>query len=140
MFIVAYDIDGVILHHTVPQRQIVNAAYYCYFLRNHIRPALRRKRQYLLATNPIILHDNARAHTANVVTDLLRRWRREILEQSPYSPDMSPCDYDLFAKMKEPLRRLRYNTRGVIIRAVGRSLLDINVNVFTSGNKVISEL
>jgi hypothetical protein len=33
MFIVAYDIDGVILHHTVPQRQTVNAAYYCNFLR-----------------------------------------------------------------------------------------------------------
>jgi len=110
MFIVAYDIDGMILHHTVPQRQTVNAAYYNSFLRNHLRPALRRKRQRLLATNPIILHDNARAHTANVVTDLLRLWRWEILEQPPYSPDMNPCDYDLFAKMKEPLRGLRYNT------------------------------
>jgi len=103
MFIVAYDIDGVILHHTAPQRQTVNAAYYCSFLRNHLRPSLSRKRQHLLATNPTILHDNARAYTANIVTDLLRCWRWEILEQPPYSPDMSPCDYDLFAKMKEPL-------------------------------------
>jgi len=80
----------------------------------------------LVGNNPIILHGNARAHNANVVTDLLRRWRWEILEQPPYSPDMSPCDYDLFAKMKEPLRGIRYNTREAIIRAVGRSLLDIN--------------
>jgi len=80
----------------------------------------------LLATNPIILHDNARAHIANVVMDLLRRWRWEILEQPPYSPDMSPCDYDLLAKMKEPLRGIRYDTREAIICAVGRSLLDIN--------------
>ena len=99
MFIVAYDIDGVILHHSVPQRQTLNAAYYCSFLHNHLCPALRRKWQHLLATNPIILHDNARAHTANVVTDLLHRWQWEKLEQLPYSPDMSPCDYDLFAKM-----------------------------------------
>ena len=99
----AYDIDEVILHHTVPQRQTVNAAYYCIFLRNHLCPALRRKRQHLLATYPIILHDNARTYTANIVTDLLRCWRWEILGQPPYSPDMSPCDYDLFAKMKEPL-------------------------------------
>ena len=68
--------------------------------------------------------DNARAHTANVVTDLLRRWRWEILEQPSYSPDMSPCDHDLFVKMNEPLRGIRYNTREVIIRAVGRSMLD----------------
>jgi hypothetical protein len=39
---------------------------------------------------------------------------------------MSPCDYDLFAKMKEPLRGTRYNTREEIIRGVGQSLLDIN--------------
>ena len=32
MFIVAYDIDGVILHHTVSARKMVNTAYYCMFL------------------------------------------------------------------------------------------------------------
>ena len=80
----------------------------------------------MLATNLIILHDNERAHTASVVTDLLRRWPWEILEQLPYSPDMSPCEFDLFAKMKAPLRGIRYNTREAIIHAVGRSLLDIN--------------
>jgi hypothetical protein len=41
---------------------------------------------------------------------------------------MSPCDYELFAKMNEPLRGTRYNTREEIIRAVGRSLLDINTS------------
>jgi hypothetical protein len=51
--------------------------------------------------SPIILHDNARAPTADAVEDLLRRW--EILEHPPYSPDISPCDYDPFTKMKEPL-------------------------------------
>ena len=35
MFIVAYGIDGVILYHTVPPRQTVNAA--------HLRPAIRKK-------------------------------------------------------------------------------------------------
>jgi hypothetical protein len=34
--------------------------------------------------------------------------------------------YDLFGKMKEPLRMTRYNTSEEIIRAVGRSLLDVN--------------
>jgi hypothetical protein len=27
----------------------------------------------------------------------------ELLEHPPYSPDMSPCDYDLFGKMEETL-------------------------------------
>ncbi|KAJ4452182.1 hypothetical protein ANN_03700 [Periplaneta americana] len=103
MFIVAYDIDGVILHHAVPPRQTVNADYYCRFLQHHLRPALRRKRRHLGVQNPIILHDNAKSHTAAAVKDLLRRWQWEILEHPPYSLDMSPCNYDLFAKVKEPL-------------------------------------
>jgi hypothetical protein len=48
-----------------------------------------------------------------------------VMEHPPYSPDMSPCDYELFAKMKE-LRGTRCNTREGIIGAVGRSLLGIN--------------
>jgi transposase len=55
----------------------------------------------------LILHDNARAHTADAVKDLIRSWRWEILEHPSYSPDMSPCVFDLFAKMKEPLRGTR---------------------------------
>ncbi|KAJ4450833.1 hypothetical protein ANN_02264 [Periplaneta americana] len=71
MFIVAYDIDGVILHHAVPPRQTVNADYYCRFLQHHLRLALRRKRRHLGVQNPIILHDNAKSHTAAAVKDLL---------------------------------------------------------------------
>jgi hypothetical protein len=54
---------------------------------------------------------------------------------------MSPCDYEPFSKIKEPLpgirdntreaikeplRGIRDNTREAIIGAVGQSLLDIN--------------
>ena len=75
--------------------------------------------------NSIILHDNARSHTA-AVTDLLCCWQWEILEHPPYSPDMSSCDYDLFAKVKEPVWGSRYNTRDELIRARGRSIRNIN--------------
>ena len=39
---------------------------------------------------------------------------------------MNPCDYDLFAKLKEPLQGTRYNTRDKLIRAIGRSIRNIN--------------
>ena len=70
MFIVAYDNDGVILHHAVPPTKTVSAAYYCTFFQHHIRPALRRKRRHLVVQNPIIIHYNSAA-----VTDLLRLWQ-----------------------------------------------------------------
>ena len=41
---------------------------------------------------------------------------------------LSPCDYDLFAKVKESLRGTRYNTTVELIRAIGRSIQNINKN------------
>ena len=38
MFIVAFEIDGIILHHAVPPRQMVNAAYYCTVVANKTGP------------------------------------------------------------------------------------------------------
>ena len=55
-----------------------------------------------------------------VFSQVLRRWQWEILEHPPYSPDMSPWDYNLFVKVKEPLRGTRYVTRDELIRAIGR--------------------
>ena len=39
---------------------------------------------------------------------------------------MSPSDYDLFAKVRDLLRRTQYNTRDELIRAIGRSIRNIN--------------
>ena len=66
------------------------------------------------------------SHTAAAVTDLLRLWQWEILEHPPYSLHVSSCDYDLFAKVKEPLRGIRDNTRYKLIRAIGWSIRNIN--------------
>ncbi|KAJ4436308.1 hypothetical protein ANN_18939 [Periplaneta americana] len=105
-------------------------------VKHQLRPALRRKRRHLVVQNPIILHDNARSHTTAAVKDFLHRWQWEILEHPPYSLDMSSCDYDLFTKVKEPLRGTQYNTRDELIRAIGRdedmqslaSLMSVNNN------------
>ena len=93
---------------------------------------LRRKRRNLVVQNPTNLHDNARSRSA-AVTDLLRCWQWEILEHPPYSPDVSPCDYDLFIKVKEPLRGTQYNTRDELICAVGWSIWNINKNGHADG-------
>ena len=66
-------------------------------------------------------------------TDLLWCWQWEILEHQPYSPNMSPCDYNLFAKVKKPLLGIRYNTRHDLNRAIGWSLWNINKDGHADG-------
>ena len=43
-----------------------------------------------------------------------------------YSPDISPCDYDLIPKMKMPMRGKRYRTIEDVKHAAERSLRTIN--------------
>ena len=90
MLILAYDWDGVIVNHTVPRGQTVNAAYYCSFLQDHLLAALRRKWRHHMVTPPIVLHDNARAHIAGVVSALLNRWGWEVLYHLPILPTSVP--------------------------------------------------
>ena len=41
----------------------------------------------------ILLHDNARPHTANLVRDKLQRFGWETFQHPPYIPDLSPSDF-----------------------------------------------
>ena len=84
-------------------------AYYAAYLQNHLRRAVRFKRPQL--QNVIILQDNATPHKAICVKVLLRRRRWEVLEHPLYSPDLSPCDYDLMPELKAPLCAHRFCTR-----------------------------
>ena len=121
MVILAYDVLGVILCHFAPHGETVNAQYYAAYLQNHLRRAVKRQRPKL--QNVIILHDNATPHKAICIKDLLRRWRWEVLEHPPYSPDLSPCDYDLIPKLKAPLRGHRFRTLDDIAIAVQRLIM-----------------
>ena len=48
-------------------------------------------------------------HGVNGVTSLLGPYEWETLDHPTYSPDISPCDFDLFPKLKEDMRGIRYN-------------------------------
>lgn len=56
----------------------------------------------------ILLHDNARPHTAKKIKKLISDLKWELLEHPPYSPDLSPSDYFLFSPLKNYLRGIRY--------------------------------
>ena len=50
----------------------------------------------------------------------------EVLDHPPYSPDLSPPDFDLFPKLKEPLRGVRYDSLDELECAVNAEVRRIN--------------
>ena len=63
--------------------------------------AIKSKRLRMLSDEIILLHDNARPHTVNVVRDNIQRFGWDILQHPPYIPDLSPCDLHIFATWRK---------------------------------------
>ena len=56
-----------------------------------------------------VLHqDNAPAHNALSVKTFLTKHKITLLEHTPYSPDLAPCDFFLFPKIKSALKGTRF--------------------------------
>jgi transposase len=87
---------------------------------------MHKNRPHLLGDGPLILQDNARPHLQKVVTYLLIKYEWEVLPHAPYSPDMSPPDFDLFHKLKEPMRGHRFPSLEEVPAAVTRAIRGLN--------------
>ncbi|GFR79498.1 histone-lysine n-methyltransferase setmar-like protein [Elysia marginata] len=117
MHMIFFDMNGVILRWPVPIGTTIKPQYYKKELQDKLRLAIRKKRPGLLESGILFHHDNAPVHTALVVTDILAGHKWELLEHHRYSPDLAPCDFHLFSKMKEHLRGQRLETEEDIIQA-----------------------
>ena len=58
-----------------------------------------------------LLYDNAFSHKCEVVTSFLASEKVKVLHHPPYSPDLSPCDFFLFPRLKKMLSGNKYTSR-----------------------------
>ena len=103
-----FDSTGMIYMHWVPTGQTVNKEYYVEFLRE-FRKRFYRKRPALFKSGQWHFHqDNTPVHYSILVTDYLTKMGIKTVPHRPYSPDLAPCDFWLFPKLKEKLKGCRY--------------------------------
>jgi len=132
MTIFANDCKGVIMADRVPSGTTVTAAYYCQFLQQ-LRRKMHANRPDLLENGVLILHDNTRPHIGKVVRELLDRYSWEVLPHPPYSPDMSPPDFDLFPKLKINMHGVRFSTLEDLSASVTRRVRQFNCSTGVTG-------
>jgi histone-lysine N-methyltransferase SETMAR len=85
----------------------------------------------MFAAGVLILHDIALPLLSRAVSEILEKYGWQVLPHLPYSPDMSPPDFDLFPKLKKPLRGKRFRSIEEVFNEVTRVIRRINKGVLT---------
>ena len=93
----------------------VNSAQYIETIRNLQQTVCRVRR----STSPILLlHDNARPHTARTTIDALETQKFEVPSHLPYSPDLAPSDFHFFPHLKRDLKGTHFTSDDEVKQAV----------------------
>ena len=101
-----FDSTGMVYMHWVPTGQTVNKEYYVEVLWEFRKGFLGKRLALFKSVQWFFHQDNAPVHNSSLVTDYLTKMGINTVPQPPYSPDLAPCDFWLFPK----LRGCRYET------------------------------
>ena len=111
MLIAFFDHHGMAHHEFVPQGQTVNQHFYKEVLTCLVKKIRQKQRVSRVGKTWILHHNNAPAHTALSVKQFLVSKEITMLHHPPYLPNLAPCDFFLFPKLKRIL--METNFQGV---------------------------
>ena len=117
MATVFWDCEGILLVDYLPHNMTITSAYYSKVFQN-LYAAIKAKRQGKLSRGILLHQDNAPVHTSRTVSDTIKECKFEFIPHPPYSPDLAPCDYFLFPKLKKCLREKKFESDEAVMEAV----------------------
>jgi hypothetical protein len=109
MLIVFFDTERIGRAAFVPRGTTVNSEYYKGLL-ERLRKDVRRKLPEKRKNEFVLQHDNAPCHTSPVMRQFLAHTKVTVCPHSPYSPDLTSCDFWLLPKIKLTMRGNRFDT------------------------------
>ena len=97
---------------TIPlvESKIVNSECYCEVCVPKVSQEWHCKFKKRVRRQILWHHDNASAHTAARTLDTLADNDIQLLTHPPSSPDLAPCDFFLFPRMKNEIRGVTFDS------------------------------
>ena len=83
-----------------------------------------------IARTWMLHHNNASCHTAVSINEFLAEKSIPVVPQPPYSPDLSPCDFFLFPRLKNHLKGRHFGTLDNTQKSVTNKLKGIPAEAF----------
>ena len=96
----------------------------------HYEFAPRKRPHFWSSGDWLLHHDNAPAHSSNLVQQFLAKHKMVQLRQPPYSPDIAPCDFCMFPNLKMTLKGKRFDDIDTIQSNATRELKAIPKSAF----------
>ncbi len=126
------DAKGMILMDWLEPKDKIDSARYIQTL-SKLKENLCQKRPELWKDRKFLLHqDNASPHTSFETMRKINKWGLQLLPHPPNSPDMAPCDFGFFPKLKAALRGCRFATIPLLQQEVRCILLSWEPHVFNN--------
>ena len=103
LYVIFFASKGPVLQIPVPKGSSVTGKFYRESVLTQLVDFYQKRRPRTGVRGIKLLHDNAPAHKSAAVQEYLKESGLNVLDHPPYSPDLSPCDFRLFPKLKEML-------------------------------------
>ena len=122
MYAVFFSTQGPAIQIAVPKGKDVTGKFYRDKVLKKLKRYYSKRRPKSGIKNIRLLYDNAPAHKARIVTEFLQQEKVTVLPHPPYSPDLAPCDYFLFPRLKKMLAGRKFSRRCFVGSAVFQCL------------------
>ena len=111
LYAIFFDSKGPVLQIPVPKGSSVTVKFYRESVLTQLVDFYQKTRPHPGVHGIKLLHDNASAHKSAMVQEYLKESGHDVLNHPPYSPDLSPCDFWLFPRLKKMLAGHRFESR-----------------------------
>ena len=125
LYAIFFSVEGIAIQVPVKRGKSITGKYYKDVVLAKLKKYYQKRRPATGFKHVRLLHDNAPAHTSALVTQFLKQEKVTVLPHPPYSPDLAPCDFFLFPKLKKFLSGRRYRSRQALGSAVFQYLSTI---------------
>ena len=103
LYTIFFNSSGPVVQVPCPSGHTVTGRFYKNSVLKKVKEFYNKKRTSKGLLGVHLLHDNASSDKCEVVKYFLASEKVKVLNHPPYSPDLSPCDFFLFPRLKKML-------------------------------------
>ena len=110
LYAIFFNSSGPVIQVPCPSSHTVTDRVYKNSVLKKVKAFYNKKRPSKGWSGVHLLHDKASSYKCEVVKSFLASEKVKVLNHPPYSPDLSPCDFFLFPRLKKMLSGNKYTS------------------------------